>query len=103
MPREAFRGVAKLGFSWQGDDVLPFQGVENLTRVLTRLLEQDQSEQLLCLVQEMITDVICERRVLCFHDALKGSNCYKREHLWLKLKVPGEHHNHQSACEVTDF
>ncbi|CAE7558155.1 unnamed protein product [Symbiodinium natans] len=41
------RGVAKLGFSWQGDDVIPFAGVENLGRVLCRLAGQN-NEQLTC-------------------------------------------------------
>jgi len=101
--REEFQGVAKLGFSWQGDDVLPFRGVGNLARVLRRLLEQRHSEQCLCLVQERVPDVVCEHRVLCFHDAARGSNCYRRERLWMKLKARGEHHSHQSACEVADF
>eukprot|EP00438_Fugacium_kawagutii_P027158 Skav219932 [mRNA] locus=scaffold4801:75977:76669:- [translate_table: standard] len=43
-----FHGVAKLGFSWQGDDVLPFIGIGNLSRVLQRLLNQPGSEQLHC-------------------------------------------------------
>lgn len=101
--QDEFRGVAKLGFSWQGDDVLPFQGADNLERVLTKLFEQRHSEQLQCLIQEMVPDVVCEYRVLCFHDPARGSDSYKREGLWLKLKAKGEHHNHQSACEVQDF
>lgn len=96
------RGVAKLGFSWQGDDVLPFRGAENLGRVLARLLlERRHGEHCLCLVQELVPEVLCEYRVLCFHDAARGR--YKREGLWLKLKARGEHHKHQSACEVQDF
>lgn len=49
MAVEEFRGVTKLGFSWQGDDVLPFIGPENLARVLQTLLDQPQSEQPNCL------------------------------------------------------
>lgn len=45
---DSFHGVVKLGFSWQGDDVLPFVGIENLARVLRRLLNQG-SEPLNCL------------------------------------------------------
>ena len=45
-----FRGVVKLGFSWQGDDVLPFVGIHNLARVLRRLVDQPGGEQLNCLV-----------------------------------------------------
>ena len=44
-----FRGVAKLGFSWQGDDVIAFSGAESLARVLCRLLEQPGSQQSSCL------------------------------------------------------
>lgn len=101
VPIDEFRGVAKLGFSWQGDDVLPFQGVDNLTRVLLKLFEQRHCEQLLCLVQEMIPDVVCEYRVLCFHDAAAGM--YIRERLWMRMKAKGEHHNHQGICEVGEF
>ena len=43
------RGVAKLGFSWQGDDVIPFAGAESLEQVLGRLLTEHGSEQLSCL------------------------------------------------------
>lgn len=98
-----FRGVAKLGFSWQGDDVLPFHGVDNLARVLRRLLEQRHSEQLLCLVQEMVPDVVCEYRVICVRDSARGDGVYARERLWMRMKAKGEHHNHQEACEVSDF
>lgn len=101
VPEGELRGVAKLGFSWQGDDVLPFRGAENLARVLVRLLEQKKSEQVLCLVQEMVPEVLCEYRVLCFRDAARGG--YTKEHLWMRMKTQGEHHLHQTACEVNDF
>jgi len=99
----SFRGVAKLGFSWQGDDVLPFQGSGNLARVLLKLFEQCRSEQLLCLVQEMVPDVVCEFRVLCFHDAAAGNGQYRREGLWMGMHGKGWHHNHKSSCEIKDF
>ncbi|CAJ1377882.1 unnamed protein product [Effrenium voratum] len=99
----AARGVAKLGFSWQGDDVLPFDGVDNLARVLCRLLGKQGSEQLTCLVQEMVPDVVCEHRVLCFRNAAARPQSFVREHLWLRMKPKGEHHNHQACCEVQDF
>jgi len=89
------------GLSWQGDDVLPFQGVDNLERVLVELLEQRNSEQLLCLVQEMVPNVICEHRVLCFYDASRGT--YVRERLWMEMKAKGDIHNHKAVCEVKDF
>lgn len=103
LPVDEFKGVVKLGFSWQGDDVLPFQGKDNLTRVLLKLLEQHHSEQLFCLVQEMVPDVVCEFRVVCFNDAAGVGKCYKHEWLWMKMKEKGKHHNHQSVCEVKDF
>ena len=45
----SFRGVAKLGFSWQGDDVVPFEGPKNLADVLRRLLAGRGNEQLSCI------------------------------------------------------
>merc|ERR1712137_424904 len=101
IPVDDFKGVAKLGFSWQGDDVCPFSGVDNLMNVLLKLFEQRHSQQVLCLVQAMIPDVVCEHRIFNFLDAKRGE--YVREHLWLKMKGRGEHHLHQSVCIVKDF
>eukprot|EP00435_Cladocopium_sp_Y103_P013064 s2187_g3.t1 len=95
---DGFYGVAKLGFSWQGDDVLPFAGILNLSRVLQRLLNQPGGEQLHCFVQELVPDVVCEHRVLCFRDEHEGPQRFVREHLWLRMKTRGEHHNHQATC-----
>lgn len=102
-PAEDFRGVVKLGYSWQGNDVLPFQGVENLERVLVTLFEQPGSTQLVCLVQEMVPNVVCEHRILCFADAAAGFAAARRERLWLRMKRGGEHPVHQNAVEVRDF
>merc|ERR1712039_9125 len=62
---ESFKGVVKLGFSWQGDDVLPFQGLDSLMNNIRRLYEQPRSEQTICLVQEMVPGVVGEYRILC--------------------------------------
>eukprot|EP00811_Abedinium_folium_P035072 NODE_7899_length_1541_cov_2.890382.p2 GENE.NODE_7899_length_1541_cov_2.890382~~NODE_7899_length_1541_cov_2.890382.p2 ORF type:complete len:298 (+),score=92.87 NODE_7899_length_1541_cov_2.890382:442-1335(+) len=97
---EELAGVVKLGFSWQGDDVLPFRGIDNLVRVLMRLAEQRSSQQVLCLVQQMVPDVVCEYRLLLF---CGSGGSHVRESLWLKLKEKGQHHAHQVACEVADF
>ncbi|CAE7307532.1 ebh [Symbiodinium microadriaticum] len=99
----SFRGVAKLGFSWQGDDVVPFEGAKNLADVLCRLLEGRGNEQLSCLVQELVPNTVCEHRVLCFHDAAVGRWAFCRERLWMTMKSPGSHHKHQDVLAVTDF
>ncbi|CAE7174681.1 unnamed protein product [Symbiodinium pilosum] len=54
-------------------------------------------------VQELLSDVVCEHRVLCFHDARRGMWAFSREHLWMTMKNPGAHHNHQEVLEVKDF
>jgi len=96
---EAFRGVVKLGFSWQGDDVLPFQGLASLVNNLARLFEQHHSEQTVCLVQEMVPGVVGEHRILCFRDKLGAS--YRREAIWLRMKGRGKHHVHR--CDLGEF
>jgi len=68
----AFRGVVKLGFSWQGKDVKPFVGEAALADALRSLLMQKGSKQLVCLVQRMVPDVVCEVRLLLFRDAHGG-------------------------------
>lgn len=99
VPIEMFRGVVKLGFSWQGDDVLPFQGLRSLVDCLGNLFNQRQSEQLVCIVQEMVPGVVGEHRVLCFHNELDGS--FHREGLWVQMKSRGTHHIHK--CDVKEF
>ena len=47
-------------------------------------------------VQELVPHVVCEHRVLCFRDELGGPQ-FVREHLWLRMKAKGEHHNHQAS------
>mmetsp|Transcript_103481 Transcript_103481/g.221252 ORF Transcript_103481/g.221252 Transcript_103481/m.221252 type:complete len:518 (+) Transcript_103481:80-1633(+) len=96
------KGVVKLGFSWMGDDVLPFCGVKSLTGVLKRLFNQPESNQIVCLVQEMVPNVVCELRVLCFHDAVKQD--FVKERLWVRMGRPGEvARHHEGCCDVPEF
>jgi len=71
-PEVEFRGVVKLGFSWQGKDVLPFVGAAALAEALRALLLQKGSRQLVTLVQLMVPHVVCEVRALLFRDAHGG-------------------------------
>eukprot|EP00747_Dinoflagellata_sp_TGD_P207978 gnl/TRDRNA2_/TRDRNA2_81505_c0_seq1.p1 gnl/TRDRNA2_/TRDRNA2_81505_c0~~gnl/TRDRNA2_/TRDRNA2_81505_c0_seq1.p1 ORF type:complete len:929 (+),score=143.69 gnl/TRDRNA2_/TRDRNA2_81505_c0_seq1:33-2789(+) len=86
---DKFRGVVKLGFSWGGLDVLPFQGVKSLMYNLTRLFESKSCENNVCLVQEMVPDVVAEHRVVCFWDK---RNCrHVKEPVWMiSTKPPGK-------------
>merc|ERR1712080_602413 len=99
VPFKDFKGVVKLGFSWQGDDVLPFQGVASLVTNLGRLYAANNNEQFICLVQEMIPGVVGEHRVVCFYDKLNTS--FHKEGLWLRMKDKGNHHLHK--CDVSEF
>jgi len=99
MPLDDFAGVVKLGFSWQGDDVLPFRGLDSLVANVRRLYERPSSEQTRCLVQEMVPRVVGEHRVLVFRDAERG--LFRRECLWLRMKRRGRHHQH--GCDLGEF
>jgi len=96
---DEFRGVAKLGFSWCGGDVLPFQGLDGLVQSLERLFGRPQCEQTVCLVQERVLDVVGEFRVLCFHDRSRGS--FHKEPVWVFNCKRDRHHVHD--CDVGDF
>jgi len=99
---EELRGVVKLGFSWMGDDVLPFSGVQSLIKVLKQLFEQPGSNQITCLVQEMVPDVVCEQRLLCFHDAFRGE--FVKERIWCRMKAKGQvARQHRQFCDVPEF
>ena len=78
MPANGFHGVAKLGFSWQGDDVLPFVGILNLSRVLQRLLNQPGSEQLHCFAAWPATTG-AQGNLLTFCNARHGNLFCKRQ------------------------
>mmetsp|Transcript_35715 Transcript_35715/g.65547 ORF Transcript_35715/g.65547 Transcript_35715/m.65547 type:complete len:867 (+) Transcript_35715:66-2666(+) len=76
-----FKGVVKLGLSWGGLDVMPFQGPQGLVAAATRILEGRECTSVTCLVQEMIENVIAEHRVLCFHDRRNGR--FVKEGVWV--------------------
>uniref|UniRef100_A0A7S0B5Z5 Uncharacterized protein n=1 Tax=Pyrodinium bahamense TaxID=73915 RepID=A0A7S0B5Z5_9DINO len=83
------KGVAKLGFSWVEGSTLPFCGVKSLIEVLNRLFSHPGSNQIVCLLQEVVPDVICELRLLCFHDACQGLYNFAQEQLWLRPRPNG--------------
>lgn len=83
---EAFRGVAKLGFSWCGSDVLPFQGVASLVTNLEKLFRSSPDETTVCLVQEMVPGVIAEHRIICIYDQV--TDTYRRETVWMENMAP---------------
>lgn len=85
---ENFKGVAKLGFSWQGKDVVPFVGPEGLEQALRKLLVAEGSMQLICLVQRMVPSVKCELRALVFRDAKAGKFVWHKVYmrLWSQTK-----------------
>ena len=58
----ASRGVAKLGYSWEANDVLKFQGEGELAVRMGRLFHQAQGTAEFCFVQELIEDFDCECR-----------------------------------------
>lgn len=87
---DELKGVVKFGFSWNAEDVLPFCGVQSLVQVLTRLFKRPGSSQIVCIVQEMVPEVVCELRLLCIHDALKsnelGEDVFAKECIWMPMK-----------------
>lgn len=93
---ETFRGVVKLGFSWGGLDVLPFQGVNSLVSNLRRLFETKNCSATVCLVQEMIPGVVGEHRVVCFWDSVHGR--FLKEPVWMIIMKPTS-----SNWDVNDF
>jgi hypothetical protein len=94
-----YRGVAKLGFSWQGEGVRPFVGVEGLVNALEKLLDgADPSAQ--CLVQERVEDVRCELRVACFRDLTAGPEAVRKELVRMRLHKP-RHHGLDSTFQLT--
>lgn len=99
---EDLKGVAKLGFTCIEEEVMPFCGVESLSRVLQHLFSKSGSEQTVCIVQEMVPDVVCEQRLLCFQDALNDTTV--RERLWVQMMDKGKNEQHHQKCnELSDF
>merc|ERR1712059_119841 len=95
-------GVVKLGFSRMEDDVLPFCGVKSLTKNLDILMSQNASNQIVCLVQEMVPDVVCELRVVMFHNAAR--NKHDKERIWIRLRPKGKvQAHHEMKRDVADF
>jgi len=83
--KEDYRGVVKLGFSWMGQQVLPFVGEASLQRALSKLLE-GASPEAHCLVQERVEGVRCEMRAFCCKDAVNGTFGIKLR--IMKMKPP---------------
>lgn len=86
------KGVVKLGFSWCGADVLPFRGAGMLATTLQRLFEQPGSEQTVALVQERITNIVGEYRVLCLRDKLCRG--FRKEAMWMYFGSSDAHSVH---------
>lgn len=85
---DSFRGVAKLGFSWMGEDVLPFTGAAGLLPVLHRHLEGGAQQDAVCLIQERIENVVCEIRFVCIHDRARGEDVVTRELVRMRQHPP---------------
>jgi hypothetical protein len=82
-----YRGVAKLGFSWMGEDVLPFTGPQGLSKALLQLLD-DAKPDAVCLVQQRVEDVACEMRLVCCRDLAAGPDAVKMELVRMRLRPP---------------
>jgi len=82
-----YRGVAKLGFSWMGEDVLPFTGPHGLSKALLQLLD-DAKPDAVCLVQHRVEDVVCEMRLVCCRDLAAGPDAVKMELVRMRLRPP---------------
>jgi len=83
------RGVVKLGFSWCPGSNESFCGASSLIAALNRIFQLPGSNQIVCLLQEAVPDVVCEMRLLCFHDAAKGGYSFAQERLWLRAQPDG--------------
>merc|ERR1719272_1200539 len=83
----SYKGVVKLGFSWMGEDVLPFTGPGELWKALTQLLEGARPGAV-CLVQKRVEAVTCEMRMVCCRDLASGPDAVKMEMAWMKLRSP---------------
>ncbi|CAJ1390248.1 unnamed protein product [Effrenium voratum] len=85
--KEEYAGVAKLGYAWMGESVIPFVGEENLTRALKKLLDGAEKEAK-CLVQERIENVRCEMRAFCCRDYANSEERYAIKLLNIQMKPP---------------
>jgi len=84
---DPYRGVAKLGFSWMGQDVKPFTGAAELVKVLRQLLD-GAPKGAVCLVQERLESSACELRFICCRDLATGKDEVQRELVRMSLKPP---------------
>lgn len=84
---DQFCGVVKLGYSWMGMDVQPFQGVKGLVNSLMMLLDP-ALPGCVCIIQERIEDVRCELRCLCCRDMAAGPNEMQRDLVRMRLHYP---------------
>jgi len=103
VPFEDFKGVAKLGFSWCGSDVLPFRGLNSLVSNLGKLFGSSDVESTVCMVQEMVPGVIGEHRIICMYD--KAAGTVRREALWMENMSPGTapHKYKLQSLDVAEF
>jgi len=85
---ESFWGVAKLGFSWMGEDVLPFTGAAELLPVLQQHLEGGAQQDAVCLIQERIENIVCEVRFVCIQDRARGEDVMTRELVRMRQHRP---------------
>lgn len=79
------KGIVKLGFRWPEEASQPFCGAASLVEAVQRLLARPGTSQTVCVVQEMVLDVVCELRLLCFHDAVRDD--FVRERLWMRWQA----------------
>lgn len=101
LPPEKFRGVAKLGFSWMGKDVWPFEGSESLVKALRTLFAQEDSQQLVCHVQLMVPAVLVEIRALVFWDACTSAHRWEKVYMKLWDKKPEAEVSHFATTSAT--
>jgi len=96
---DEYHGVAKLGFSWQGEGVQPFVGVAGLVKALGCLLE-GASVEAACLVQEKVEGVRCELRMICCRDLVNGPDAFAMEMVRMRLHPP-RHRDEDETFQLT--
>lgn len=73
-------GVVKLGFSWMGLDVYFWNNEEELSKILLKAFANNRGTS--CLVQELISDRLCELRVHVFADQAASSTGNGRKFMY---------------------
>lgn len=86
------RGLVKLGFSWMGEDVRPFTGVDELEGVLRQMLD-GASPGVVCLVQVRVEAVACELRLVSFRDLASGPEAVS----WKLVRMRQKSSRHATA------